>query len=330
MKTYFRNGTMKEIPHFYDDREEFYIQELESEIQNSYIYPGDSINYALDGELCILCDTFRDMIFENVDQYYSELDMLPIWVQDAGQSSDCSISADTFIHWIQDSNIPNLHKHLYLVDCQFLVGTIQNLLCAMDDAFVRYYQIIATTDKEENAKGLIDGDGTICVQSQSSIQASAMIETYFIKAYSILDIVCKICYEIQFKKEDFSTYRKIKSADVLWGARKELVVNGKENTVFENCDLIRIIEALRNELVHNGTWELRPKKFVRFEKGMIQERFMLFPDITQGHLSTVKSRKHFFATGTKVNDILPCIHAEFKNRLLKTIEMINSNTIFVS
>ena len=137
--------------------------------------------------------------------------------------------------------------------------------------------------KYEEYEKLTDPNGTIYEISQSSTRASAMIETYFTKAYSILDIVCKICYEIQFKQEDFSTYRKAKSADVLWGNRKKLLVNGTSNTLFEKCELISNIEALRNELVHNGTWELSPKKYIRFENGEVQEQFMFFPDMTQGH-----------------------------------------------
>lgn len=49
---------------------------------------------------------------------------------------------------------------------------------------------------------------------------------------------------------------------------------------------------------------------------------MLFPDMIQGHLATVKNRKHFFATNIKINDILPQIHLEFKRRLLKTLDEI--------
>lgn len=127
---------------------------------------------------------------------------------------------------------------------------------------------------------------------------------------------------MQFKQENFSEYRKTKSADKLWGARKKLAINECPDTLFEKCEFISTIEALRNELVHNGTWELNPKKFVRFSKGEVCERFMLFPDMDQGHLATVKNRKHFFSLGVKVNDILPVIHAEFKSRLLKTIEIM--------
>ena len=323
MKTYFQCGTIADVPYFIDETSEFQIQELEKESLNTYVYPRDSIKYSLDGELCALYDTFRDVVFEDRNKYYQELEMLPVWVKDAGQSSDCNVSVDEFNEWVHDSDIPNLNKHLYLVDCQFFVGTIQNLLCAMEDAFIRYYITISISDREEMYEGLIDSNGTIFELSQSSTSAAAMIETYFTKAYSILDIICKICYELEFRQEDFSTFKKTKSADILWGDRKKLTINGMQNTLFEKCDFISIIEALRNELVHNGTWELNPKKYIRFENGQVKERFMLFPDIVQGHLATAKSRKHFFALGIKVNDILPIIHWEFKSRLLKTIEVLN-------
>lgn len=327
MRTYFQNGTMKEGFNYIDENGEFLIQELETETLDKFAYPGDSINYTLDDELCKLYDTLRDMFFEDTEKYYQELEMLPIWVKEAGQNSDCTISADTFNEWTNGSSILNLYKHLYLVDCQFLVGTVQNLLCAMEDAFIRFYKIIAFSGRKEKYQEyerLTNPNGTIYEISQSSTRASAMIEMYFTKAYSILDIVCKICYEIQYKQEDFSTYRKARSADVLWGNRKKLMINGTSNTLFERCELISKIEALRNELVHNGTWELSPKKFIRFENGEVREQFMLFPDMTQGHLSTVKNRRHFFASGIKVNDILPQIHSEFKTRLLKTLEIMNN------
>lgn len=177
-------------------------------------------------------------------------------------------------------------------------------------------------------KRLTDPNGTICIISEDSRCASALLETYFIKAYSILDILCKICYEIQEKQSDFSQYKKIKSADVLWGFRKKLLINETENTLFEKCDLVSMIESLRNESVHNGTWELNPKIFVRYDEGIVGERFMLFPDMLQGRLATVKSRKHFFSKGIKVNSVLPCIHAEFKQRLLQTLVTINGQCLY--
>ncbi len=326
MKTYFINGTMRDVNCFIGELAEFQIQEIDSDNLNRYIYPGDTINYTLDSELVKLYDVLRDLYFDDVDKYYKEVNVLPIWVQEAGQNSDSAIDVDLFSELINDDEnrkIPNLYKHLYLVDCQFLVGTIQNLLSAMEDAFIRYYMTLAEMRENDEHKKLTDPNGIIYIVSGDSRCASALLETYFIKAYSILDILCKICYEIQEKQLDFSQYKKIKSADVLWGFRKKLLINGMENTLFEKCDLVSMIESLRNESVHNGTWELTPKIFVRYCEGIVEERFMLFPDMLQGRLATVKSRKHFFSKGTKVNSVLPCIHEEFKQRLLQTLVAIN-------
>lgn len=329
MKTYLANGTIGDVKYIIDDFEEFQIQELDIEAANRYIYPGDAINYTLDSELVKLYDVLRDLYFDDVDGYYEEMARLPIWVQEAGQNSDSTIDVDLFCKLInaeESRKIPNMYKHLYLVDCQFLVGTIQNLLSAMEDAFVRYYMTLANMRENEVYKGLTDPNGTICITSEAARCASASLETYFIKAYSILDILCKICYEIQDKQVDFLQYKKIKSADVLWGFRKKLLINEKKNTLFERCDLVSMIESLRNESVHNGTWEFNPKIFVKYRDGKVEERFMLFPDMLQGRLATVKSRRHFFSKGTKVNRVLPCIHTEFKQRLLQTLVIINEKS----
>lgn len=325
MKTIYNNGLVKDVPYFLDENDEFGIQELDGErVTDKFAYQGDSIKYELDSALVGLYDLFRDLLFEDVCQYYTEIPSLPIWVQEAGQCSDIAISSYEFTELIDKSKVPNLLKHLYLVDCQFLVGTIQNLLCAMETAFIDYYQLITSFPLTEYCKSLTAQDGTIMNISVYSTQASNAVETYFTKAYSILDIMCKICYEIQHLRTEFNGYQKLKSADMLWGSRKKLCINGTVGTVFEKCELISNIEAIRNEIVHNGTWELNPRVFIRFKNGEETERFMLYPDMEQGHLATVKNRRHFFSSDRKINDVLPIIHLEFKQRLLGTINSIQS------
>lgn len=321
MRTFFSNGLEREVPYFLDESTEFGIQDRGPGVLHRFSYPGDSLKYELDTALVELYDVFRDLIFEDPEAYYRDVPCLPRWVQDAGQDSDCAVSAEHFREWILDSHIPNLYRHLYLVDCQFLVGTVQNLVCAMEEAFVGYYRELATFCLD-SCCGATEPNGTIILLSDDSIRICSLIETYFTKAYSILDILCKICYEIQNKRSEFASYQKLKSAEVLWGTRKKLDINGKKGTLFEKCELITSIEAIRNEIVHNGTWELRPKIFVRFQEGVEAERFVLFPDMEQGRLATVKGRRHFFASGTKVNDILPQMHREFERRLLETVKEI--------
>lgn len=327
MKTYFSNGTWQEIDYFLEDTfSMFYIQDLGDDCGNRYVYPNDSINYSLDNELISLKDKFRDLFFPDTETYYRELVSLPIWVQGAGQDSDCAVTADLFSEWIQEDsiNIPNLYRHLYLMDCQFLVETIQNLLTGMEDLFVNYFKQISAAERRRYPS---DKDTTVIETSWDSRRLSALLESYFVKAYSILDMLCKIGYEFQNPQADFSSYKKMKSSKVLWGDRKNLHINGTKGTLLEECSLVRSIESLRNEVVHNGTWELNPKIYCRFANSSIVERYMLFPDIEQDHLATVKSRKHFFGKGTKVNDVLPGIHLAYKTRLMNTIIMLNGRNI---
>lgn len=327
MKTYFSNGIIQEIDYLLEDNfQMFYIQDLGDEYTDRYVYPYDSIKYRLDNELVLLYDKFRDLIFPDTETYYQELNSLPIWVQHAGQNSDCSITSNQFSELIQEcsENIPNLLRHLYLVDCQFLVGTIQNLLSGMEYAFVNYFINISHASKRSEP---IDDDTILCEISWNSRCISGLLENYFIKAYSILDILCKICHEFQNPQTDFSSYKKMNSSEMLWGSRKKLRINGSKETLFEDNTLIRSIEALRNEAIHNGTWELNPKIYYRFENGSVAEHYMLFPDIDQGHLSTTKNRRHFFGEETKVNDVLPVIHLTYQNLLMNTIAMLNEADI---
>ena len=101
---------------------EFQIQELAGDKLNRYNYPGDTINYTMDSELVKLYDVLRDLYFDDVDRYYEEMAVLSACVQEEGQNSDCAIDVDLFCELIyaEERKIPNLYKHLYLVDCQFL------------------------------------------------------------------------------------------------------------------------------------------------------------------------------------------------------------------
>ena len=320
MKVYLTNGMVKEETQPEDLKTEFYILEL----GNKYTYPNDSISYDVDNELVRLYDTLRDLFFENTDEYYNELNFMPIFVQAAGQDSDCAVTKDLFVKLIKDKTIlelPNINKHLYLVDCQYLIGTIQNLIQGMEYAFLNFYIYLA--DTTDIMPRFNDGDVYLEL-SGNATRVVSLIETYFTKAYSILDMICKIAYEMEHRMEDFSEYKKMKSANVLWGDRKRLKINNTSKTVFEKCELISIIEAIRNEVVHNGSWELRPKIFNVFEGENLIERFVLFPDMEDGHLATAKNRRHFFGKGTKMNDIFPKIHYEFMSRVLNTINVLNS------
>lgn len=322
MKTYLQNGTIINSDYIPPDDTSFIVYKMPHNSVDKYIYSGDHIKYEIDTELVRLYDTIRYLYFPNTDEYYFALNLLPMWVQEAGQNSDFVLSANQFSNLIDENkhNIPDLYKHLYVSDSQFLIGTVQNLYSAICECLCDYY-IHITDIHSPTIPNQVDSIYT--VTSVQSRYLSSIIETYFTKAYSILDIICKIAYEIENPRDIFTTHEKLKSDKILWGGRKHLTINKTPNTFFEYSDLIKKIESLRNEVVHNGTWELNPKVFIKVKNETIIERFMLFPDFDNGHLSSVKNRKHFFSSGEKINDILPVIHNEFSNLLLNTIKLLN-------
>lgn len=325
MKTIFQNGLVKDLPYILTEEQAFGIQELEgASVTGKYVIQGDSIKYTMDSALAELYDLFRVLILQDTELDDNEMSDLSVWITESGQNSEFPISSTEFSHLIEENQTPRMYQQLYLVDCQFLIGAIQNLICGLERAFVDYYTRLASVTLIRKHDGFNNYEGIIAITSEESIQVSNVVETYFTKAYSILDLVCKICYEFQYMRMEYESYKKLKSADVLWGDRKRLKINNTQGTVFEKCDCISIIESIRNEIVHNGTWELNPKVFICFKDGKEVERYILFPDIEQGHLATVKNRKHFFSSQMKVNDVLLSIHREFMGKLLTTVKEIHN------
>ena len=326
MIIYTQNGMRSDEGYLTGRDDKFYIQYYPDNPIDPYMYPGDGIKYDLDADLVELYDSLRDFFFEDTKSFYIWQSLYPFFAMEGGQSSDCPISAEDFAKLIYRepySGYPDFYRYLYLIDCQYLVGTVQNLLEGMEHCFISYFVLLSDIGRAVPTGVLSeDYDGVQMEMSPISMTIAALLESYFTKAYSILDILCKIAYEFENPPSGFEKYMKLKSAEKLWGSRKNLGINHTENTIFEDCDLIRTIESIRNEIVHNGAWELRPRVFMRYQNGALKERFMLFPDIKDGHLTVVKNRKHFFSYETRVNDILPEIHSEFKERLLNTVKVM--------
>jgi hypothetical protein len=98
-----------------------------------------------------------------------------------------------------------------------------------------------------------------------------------------------------------------------------------QGTVFESCRTTSIIENLRNELVHNATWEMNPKVFFATAVGKVTERCIYLPDFTaEGTLVTFNNRKRFFADGKKVNEELPALYFDLMQRVSTTLYKIHT------
>lgn len=315
MLTIRQNGTSDDLSYLIEEQETFVIQKSGACI----VYSGDQLIREIDIELASLSECAR-CIYVPIDEYQARVGSMPLWMPIAGLSSSLSIGKLDYSKYISDSELASdvLCRWIYSYDFQFLVSSISNLILSMQFCFLSYYEKLISI---QPLKDVRDENGVYEYRGEKSVELAFFIETFFTKAYSIMDIITKIAYEIENPNLDFTKVQKLKCSDVLWGAKKHLHIE-KDGTIFEDVDLTRMIETIRNEVVHNGTWEDNPAVFLRIENRKVTERFMLFPDTTEGRLDCFKGRKHFFGQTTKVNDILPEVHNCFLTRLQCTLERL--------
>ena len=334
---YLQNGTkVDSMPEGYD---KFYIAEnLETSSElGRYYYPGDDIQYSLDA-LCVdLYDAFQNAIFPSQDEFYADYGIQPQWICRAGLDSDFDMSKDDTAMCFSTSipkrmaelgaNDDTLLKiyekieakkfrYAYVADCQSLVNTLQELILGCHSSFVGFYKNLCSLHSVPRM------DGIYFENSAESRMVFSFLYSFFIQSYSIFDILTKIAYEFEHLRPCEFTYAKLEASNILYGARNDLKID-PVGTVFEKCRTTSIIENLRNELVHNATWEMNPKIYIITEAGQIADRHILMPDFTaENTLMTFKSRKRFFAQGKKVNDELPVLYFDVMRRVYTTLERL--------
>lgn len=334
---YLQNGVLTEaLPDGYD---KFYVMEDVVPVSETsrFYYRGDEIQYELDA-LCVeLYDVFRDKVFTSADEYYGDYGLQPQWICRAGLDSAFDMPkdqlAECFSKPIQDrmaeigvidDNLLQLYKKIdtkkykyaYVADCQSLVNTLQELILSCHSSFIGFYKnLCSLCDKPQMNDIYFES-------SAASRMVYSFLHSFFIQAYSTFDILTKFAYELQNIRTNQNSYIKLASTKILYGNKKDLTLD-KTGTIFEKCRTTSMIENLRNELVHNATWEMNPKIFIIVEDGKIKERHIFMPDFTlEGTLITYKNRKRFFSDGKKVNDELPGMYFDVLHRIRTTLQRL--------
>ena len=328
----------KQLPEGYEG---FYIEEwLDVTFEPSkFYYPGDSIRYKLDS-LCVeMYELFQSMVFPSTEEYYSDYELQPQWIMRAGLDSDFLMDkeqlGECFDSPIQDimrefgvsdETILGIYqkmeskkfRYAYVADCQYLINTLQELLLGCHSSFVGFYKHLCSLSEEVYMEGV----SYEC--SAESRMVYSFIYSFIIQLYSCFDILTKITYELENPKECEDKYAKLSSSKILFGDKKRLKIDSTY-TIFEKNRSISIVENLRNELVHNATWEMNPKLFKVSYDGIVIERYILMPDFTEeGTLVTFKNRKRFFADEKKVNNELHLLYFDVLNRIEVTLlKMLN-------
>jgi hypothetical protein len=303
-------------------RQEFFIQEVNLRPPGGNLrlpedalfhFPGDEIFYALDSECVSLYDNLRGKIFPDNDEYYRFFQSTPIWMTSAGHDSDFPLGQSEFEKLVNGLGEEEHFRLLFLADCNALISYLQNRIIGSraKQFYINFCDCEPLTMKE---------DGVFWLSGGSTVVVFSLLNDLIITLYSILDLVTKVVCQFEQIPGSFNGYPRQKALKMLYGDRKRLKKAFSNDTLFGDAPALKLVENLRHELIHNGSWEAIPKLFFRVGEGEVKEKWILMQDEIYGRLIAYKNRKRFFSKGVKINQRLPSICMEFWSRLLNTIQ----------
>lgn len=268
--------------------------------------------------LCIsLYDVFESNIFRDIDMTLIK-GRIPLWIVDAGISPESGLGKVELERLISFNSNEITHKILYGYDRETLVATLQHRLSALKDLICHFFKYISPNSQYEDK----DYERGVRHMGEQATVCFTFLNSIFITLGSMFDILTKIAIELENiskDKIDFSKYPKFKSSCKLYG--QKYLVNPKifGDTIFDEPSIIRQAITIRDEIIHNGSWDYKLAIYGGF-KGDDYEEWIMMPDFeNSGTFVSYKNRKRFYSKGDKMNvNLIPI--------LIQIVEITN-NTI---
>lgn len=292
-----------------------------SEWENQFFIPANDITSDLDIALISLTHKLQIKLFGSIQEFHTRLMTKSTWLSYAGIDAEIKISKIDFEKLVNANKTEEIHKFLYYYDVSNIVGALQNLVQESRYLFCEFYKLLNINSFMLQPKPF-EHDSLMYASGQLVTNIFSTVNHLFINLSSQLDFITKILFELENYPMEFSIYPKLKCKDVLFGDAKKINHFTFENTVFERTDKIQLILSLRNDIIHNSSFENIPKVYQQFKNWEMIEKYILIPDTTNGNFDTFKNRNRFFDNDIKLNDILPDLIFEFWRRLMTTIKLI--------
>lgn len=212
------------------------------------------------------------------------------------------------------------NKCLYWYDMELKIESLADRIAAVESLYLDFDFKLPHID-------CIDDSMIECARidiSEWADDAYVAANNVFVAIAAGLDILAKIAYEVSHVEEyDFSSYKRMKSDDILF--KQGLPIDDKFKKcgmVFSEMPSIRLIEAFRNEYVHNSSWSYRATVYEATDKaGNLLPRYMMFPDYDErGFFIKSGTRGHFYSQGNKINEKMPDIIVPVLRAIENTVE----------
>lgn len=276
------------------------------------------------GEIDIKLITLNHKVARKLFGSLQNLHSLPMNIAHSygGMDGEIKVSKQEFEKWVISQKSEQTHKILFYYDFQNLVGSLQNLVQESRFLFCDFYKTL-----NENSFMLLEKplQPNILMFASGQLVTSifSKINHLFINFVSQLDFITKISFELENLPTSFVEYPKLKSNGLLYGDFRKIKSIDLSNTIFEKTDNLKLILSLRNEIIHNSSFENIPKVYQLFQNNIMIEKFIFVPDTTNGIFDSYKNRNRFFNNEIKLNEILPSLITDFWQKLELTIDKIN-------
>lgn len=291
------------------------------EWSNHFSISANDNTTEIDSKLISLTHKVANNLFGSVQQLYSILPFKSTLYSYAGVDAEIKVSKQEFEKWVNSEISEETHEILFYYDFKNLVGSLQNLVQESRFLFCDFYKKL-----NENSYMLSENplqpNIVMFASGQLVTNIFSTINHLFINLASQLDFITKISVELENLPKDFNEYPKLKSNGILYGDLKKITAITFDNTLFEKTDDIKLILNLRNEIVHNASFENIPKVYQVFKDNVMIEKFIFVPDTTNGNFDTYKNRNRFFNNEVKLNEILPGLVTNFWKKMETTIDKL--------
>lgn len=288
--------------------------------QGAWRISQDSRLYDIEDRCILLHEAFKKAIMKGVS--YSQLTYaLPQFVDIAGHNSEANLTRELFEQFLRKTAaFPEINRFLYLFDCQHLVASIQECTKEIEQILGEFY---FTFNMESFFfPPMKHEDGIRYSSSPVTTKLFAYLGFVFIRMHSLLDYTVKVAFGAEHLRQDFSRYPKLACGSLQYSDRKRVSFNNEAGTLFEACEFMTTIETLRNHIIHDGLLDDMPKAYEHIKDGVAIEKFVLFPDMTNGRFDRFGNRNLFFGSEDKINLCLPTLVAEFQARQILTLERV--------
>ncbi len=291
------------------------------EWSNNFSIKSNDNTTEIDFKLISLSHKVADNIFGSVQNLYNILPSKSMVFPYAGVDAEVKVSKTEFERWVNSQKSEETHKLLFYYDFQNLVGSLQNLIQESRFLFCNFYKTL-----NENSYMLIDKpmepNIVMFASGQLVTNIFSLVNHLFINLASQLDFITKISVELENLPKDFSEYPKLKSNGILYRDFKKVKAISFDSTLFDKSYDLKLIINLRNEIIHNASFENLPKVYQVFENGIMTEKFILIPDTTNGIFDSFKNRNRFFNNDIKLNELLPNLVTDFWKKMEVTIDKL--------